>query len=261
MKKIVKHLKREWYRYIFDILVVIVGILIAFALNNWNENRIKKNLVEAYAISLITDLQNDVKEAKIIKSQMEESIFRIDSLANYIRTKEITEISNLILTPFTMGDYMYRPYSWNRATIEDLKISGVLRYKGNENLSSKIVAYDAFTKHLEEDYYADLEIKETVSKLASNIVNLNYSNFKELSFYGNTNNSILKYDFISSEAYKRAELENLKLLTRDINKIHEFVNGNLKLRLFLVIRANHELPRLIKDAEDIIKLLQTNYID
>jgi len=192
---------------------------------------------------------------------MEESIVRIDSLANYTRAKKINELSNLTLIPFTMGDYMYRPYSWNRATIEDLKISGVLRYKGNENLSKIIVSYDALTKHLEEDYYADLEIKESISKLAGNIVNLNYSNFEELSFYGNTNNSILKYEFSSSEAYGKAEQEDLKLLTADINKIHEYVNGNLKLRAFLIIRANNELPRLIKEAENIIELLQSNYID
>jgi len=38
-KKIIKHIRNEWYRYIFDTIVVIVGILIAFTLNNWNEKR------------------------------------------------------------------------------------------------------------------------------------------------------------------------------------------------------------------------------
>lgn len=258
MKKIIKHIRNEWYRYIFDTIVVIVGILIAFTLNNWNEKRNKLNLIEAYATSLITDLQADIAEVKIIKSQMEESIVRIDSLANYTRTKKINELSNLSLVPFTMGDYMYRPYSWNKATIEDLKISGVLRYKGNENLSEQIVSYDALTKHLEEDYSSDMALMANISILAGNIVNLNYSNYEELTFYGNTNNSILKYEFSSSDAYRRAEKEDLKLLTGDINKIHELVNGKLKLRAFLKIRVNTELPRLINKAENIIELLQTN---
>ena len=261
MKKIIKHVKIEWHKYLFDTVVVIVGILIAFSFNNWNEQRNKQRLIKSYALSLILDLQDDINEVNIIQNQIKEYIIRIDSLASYTRDKQINELSNLTLFPLAMGDNMYRPYSWNKTTIEDLKISGVLRNKGNEELSKKIVEYEAFTYHLVEDYYVDLDIKESVSELAGNIVNLNYSNFEELSFYGNTNSHILTYNFSSSEAYQRAEQDNLKLLTNDMAKVHELVNGYLKLRIFLKIRINSELPRLIKDAEEIINLLQTNYID
>lgn len=261
MKKIVKHIREEWYRYIFDTIVVIVGILIAFALNNWNEKRKEHDLIKSFASSLVTDLQEDIKEVRIIISQIEESIIRIDSLSNYTRHKQINEISNLALMPLMMGDYMYRPYSWNRATIEDLKTSGVLRYKGADNLSKEIVSYDALTRHMEEDYYSDLAIKERISIKADQIVNLNYSNFEELSFYGNTNNSILEYKFNSSEDYRKAEQEDIDLLTDDIKKIHELVNSNLKLRSFLIIRSKSELPRLIEKAENIINLLQAKYIN
>ena len=39
MKKILKHFKKNWYRYGLETLVVIVGVLIAFALNDWNEEK------------------------------------------------------------------------------------------------------------------------------------------------------------------------------------------------------------------------------
>ena len=261
MKQIVRHIRNEWYRYLFDTVVVIVGILIAFALNNWNDKRKSRDLINTYANSLISDLRRDLKEVKTIKNQIEESIIRIDSLANYIRTKEINEISNLSLLPFTTGDNVYRPYSWNRETMEDLKISGALRFKGNEDLSKLIVEYVAKTKHMEEDYYGDLKIKEGLTELARGIVNLNYSNFEELSSYGNTNNPIKELDFSASEAYRTAEKEDLKLITEDMDKIHEFVNGNLQLRAFLVIRAKYELPNLIEMAENMIELLEKEYIN
>ena len=37
--KILKHLKTDWFRYGFETLAVIVGILVAFSLENWRENR------------------------------------------------------------------------------------------------------------------------------------------------------------------------------------------------------------------------------
>jgi len=260
MKKIINLIRSDGYRFGFDTLVVIVGVLIAFSLNSWNEKRNRQNQVRAYAVSLISDLKGDIKNVNQISSQIKESIIRIDSLANYTRNKQISELSNLTLFPLTMGDYMYKPYAWNRTTIEDLKISGTLRFKGNEELSEKISSYDALTNHLVEDYYQDVGIKDRVSKLAASIVNQNYSNFDELSWYGNTNNHILTYNFSSSEPYHRAEKDNLKLLTNDINDVHNLVNGYLNLKTFLKIRNKYELPRLIEKAEGIIDLLEKKYV-
>jgi hypothetical protein len=37
--KFKKHLKNSWYKYLIEILVVVIGILIAFNLDNWNSKR------------------------------------------------------------------------------------------------------------------------------------------------------------------------------------------------------------------------------
>lgn len=37
-RKILNHLKTDWFRYGFETLAVIVGILVAFALDSWGEN-------------------------------------------------------------------------------------------------------------------------------------------------------------------------------------------------------------------------------
>ena len=55
VKKILQNLRENWITYGFETLVVIAGILGAFALNNWNENR--KSRIEA--IKLLNDLRGE----------------------------------------------------------------------------------------------------------------------------------------------------------------------------------------------------------
>ena len=40
MKKIINHLKENWIRHGFETLVVVGGVLIAFSLSNWNQDRL-----------------------------------------------------------------------------------------------------------------------------------------------------------------------------------------------------------------------------
>ena len=57
--KILSHLRSEWFRYGFETLAVVVGILVAFALDNWNESRKQEFLEIQYLKGLKVDLAND----------------------------------------------------------------------------------------------------------------------------------------------------------------------------------------------------------
>jgi hypothetical protein len=66
-------------------------------------------------------------------------------------------------------------------------------------------------------------------------------------------------DIFSNPIYKEAEEYDLSLITNDIDEIHNAVNSYTRLRFNLNIRTQLELPRLIKDAQDIIQLLKEEY--
>jgi hypothetical protein len=59
MQKIIQHLKENWVRHAFETLVVIVGILVAYGLNNWNENRKNKQKAIRYLTEIASDLRTD----------------------------------------------------------------------------------------------------------------------------------------------------------------------------------------------------------
>ena len=58
MNAIIKHLKDNWIRHGFETLVVTVGILAAFILNNWNEER--KDRIQEHII--LTGLREEFKQ-------------------------------------------------------------------------------------------------------------------------------------------------------------------------------------------------------
>lgn len=58
--RIFTHLRSDWFRYGFETLAVIVGILIAFALESWGEvQKVKKEEQE-----ILVDLLNDLKDSR-----------------------------------------------------------------------------------------------------------------------------------------------------------------------------------------------------
>lgn len=122
---------RKYLHYaIGEIALVVLGILIALQINNWNEERIEQKQIADYAHSLIKDLERDLAMAAVIKKEIDVLIEKIDTLAEYIETRPIDEFKNIDLF-YLMRAPFYRPYSWNRTALEQIKSSGSLRQMMN----------------------------------------------------------------------------------------------------------------------------------
>ena len=64
MKRIIKRLKSDWDKYLLETVVIVVGILVAFSLNAWNEDRKEDTLRKQLLIDLRSELQE--KKATIL---------------------------------------------------------------------------------------------------------------------------------------------------------------------------------------------------
>lgn len=62
MKKIIEILKSKWAEYLLEILVIIIGILAAFGLNNWNENRKSRITERKILVVLAENLEQNIRK-------------------------------------------------------------------------------------------------------------------------------------------------------------------------------------------------------
>ena len=251
----------KYMRYAFgEIVLVVVGILIALQINNWNQNKNEQNKIKEYAVSLIQDLEGDIKMASEIQRQNEEIVARIDSLKQYTLNRKIEDMSNFALLYFTLNK-PHRPYTWKRTTITELKNSGALGLIKNDSLSKLISEYDAYTYHLDDDFINDRIQFEKATDLSVSVVNQNYPNLFEFSEKLLPNNNERGKNFFESKEYIEAKSIDLGLVTKDLDQIHEMTNSYSVLMRYLRIRTDEELPKLTNDAEKIIILLKQTYLD
>lgn len=237
-----------------ELLLIIVGILIALQLDNWNQERQEQEQIAKYARALVDDLEADVEMIEPMIIQTKRIAAFSDGLNEYVRGRQIQDISNLDLLYLTSHTW-YRPFSWNRAAIQQLTNSGSLRLMKNIELVREISDYEAFTWHLDEDYEADRRVGEQAELAASEIVDWNYP---EREYKTNPFHWQSPYAFPPTELYEVYSDVELELLTDDIRKVRAMVNTFDRLARMRA-RGESEFPALQEQARKLIQLLQAEY--
>jgi len=248
-----------WYA-MGEIALVVLGILIALQINNWNEERIEHNQIREYALSLLGDLQRDLQMLGPVNGQIQNLVDRSRAMAEYMQGKTLDEISNIDLFIYSRSP-SYRPFEWNRAALEQLKSSGALRQIKDQQLVRKISEYDALTKHLDQDYTNDENnIREAVSVMLE-VVDMNYPLSMRIPevWDDTTDAPQLPPDFHDSAAYRELKTNDLSLLTDDMGKVKHAVNHFIVIGEALEARTEIEIPRLRTLASEIDALIDTEY--
>ena len=74
----------KYFKYaIGEIILVVIGILIALSINNWNENRTKKQIFKTHLTNLIEDLKTDQQTMQFLEINHS---FRYYSMLYLLRT-------------------------------------------------------------------------------------------------------------------------------------------------------------------------------
>ena len=137
--KIFAHLRSEWFHYGFETLAVIVGILVAFALDNWNESRKEEALEIRYLNGLKADLASDTAyyKRRIADSEgvIRDNSYHIQKM--YQDQRSLEEARDLL----SMVNWNSEQLTTQNSTYIDLTNSGSLNLIGNQALKEQVINY------------------------------------------------------------------------------------------------------------------------
>ena len=139
MKKILDTLKLKWAEYLLEIFVIVIGILVAYTLNNWNEER-NDNVSEKYFLNKILDnLRSDstnltvsIGRSKFVANGMDSALFIIDHQGQFSK-EEFVNYSHRILMVFD--------FNQNRVTYDNLVSSGRIDLISNDEVTIELFKY------------------------------------------------------------------------------------------------------------------------
>ena len=108
----------KYFKYaIGEILLVVIGILIALQINNWNENRKSKEKERLALIEIISDLDYSIKDLERVKNSKYNSLLR-----NINAQKTLIKV---LQSNAKYHDSLARYFSYaNSYDVADFKISG-----------------------------------------------------------------------------------------------------------------------------------------
>jgi hypothetical protein len=247
-----------------ELLLVIVGILIALQINNWNEERLEQNQIREYALNLSAAIERDMEMLLPVEMQIRASIRQAEVLADYLRDRTIDQMDNAELF-FLTTSTSYRPYGWNRAAVEQLKSAGGLRQMRNSLLAERISDYDALAQHLDQDYREDEESARAIQELTNTLIDLNYVadglgdvlNWDDGFTQADIERRLLR--FRETEVFKQLAGMKRPVLSGDLAEFRRLANMNRMFAERTAARPDIELPRLRGFAAEIQALIQEEY--
>jgi hypothetical protein len=247
--------KKNFKEYLLEFLMIFLAVTLGFFAESYREYSVEKSRAKEYASSLAYDLQKDIVMMKAEIFEMRNITNKIERLELFVKGKKINELTNLGLSAYTYFGCDYKPYTWSRATLDEIKNSGSLRYFTNDSLIMKVSAYDAFTKHMDEDFKGDVGRNDRVSEKKNLIVDLSYDPGDSIQLAGMNPDSLVRL-ISKKEAIAQKPLQ---LLTGNINDIKSLLNDYLTIKAQLDTRSKRELPKVIEDASELSAMLKSEY--
>ena len=155
----------KYLRYaIGEIVLVVIGILIALQINNWNQNRIENETLWGYLNNISVNIKNDLKQASDLN-------FVLDRLANNTQTIWDTRSKpEFTLTDFRLTEdhlntlFNLEVFEPNTSGFETLKSTGYMGKLQGTDMETLLFSYYDLAQQIKDWRENDKEFLDDIQK-------------------------------------------------------------------------------------------------
>ncbi|MCP9198595.1 DUF6090 family protein [Gramella sp. GC03-9] len=223
-----------------EIILVVIGILIALQINNWNENQQDRKLERGLMTDMITDLRNDLSLLDEVIDRNQIKTERLDSLLTY--SQKVNDLDNQnVLYKLSLLSLLNKTTFQNQnrtlSRLPNLEKS-VIREQVADSLAAFLMSL--------EDLGIQTQVYDKVYWEALNLQNKLFHNylFFEKEYFDDGKETGKKFPRISTDTALQLEY---------FNKIHLF-NGVVQTYI-----SEDYLEGHLKRTEALVKFLEYTY--
>mgnify|MGYP001814854748 CR=1 FL=1 len=240
-----ENLKKYLIYGIGEILLVVIGILIALQINNWNQTNSDKSIANDYMSNLLTELVSDLDYYEQLMANNEKQKTYIDEILIALNSEKATshEKEDLILKLSKSTDPP--DFFPKTATYQDLVSSGKMILIKPLALRQKVITH--YNLMEQKSLHINRELDYSWNHL---IPFLN-----DNGFYAWRNNPMVSLDTSIIAKKKKFSIFDLDKSSRDF----EATENNLYFAKLMLTVRNGNLDELIQSTENLINEINKSF--
>ena len=218
-----KNKTSKYFKYaIGEIILVVIGILIALSINNWNQQRQNRQKETTILKQIHKDFLSNKVQLDSIKVSNTKAAAACQNIINLLPFKRETATLDSIGENFENA-FRVKTFNPSNGSIDALISSASFEVITNEELRNLLVSWkDVYKDYSEEEQYArDLQIWEITPFLRKNLDRINWHSENNLDLLG------IK-EFQNIWFYKRGSHQEVLNAIKD-EQVEHYINEIIRL--------------------------------
>ena len=140
-----------------EIILVVMGILIAVSIDDWNAQQNLQNQEDEYLSRLIAENMQDLQNFELFISETKSSMFSIDAFCHALNNEANDSLLIAATNHYMNYGSTVPTFSSSRSTFDDLSNTGNLKVISNYSLRNRIVQHYAEIQKVQERLNIDID--------------------------------------------------------------------------------------------------------